>query len=172
MPSTGIVRDTRSFIQNKLLGSVPEKWIPQARFGIQTYSCQTFQSATGNARHVIANPNTEARKSERSLANKKLANHFGTVFDSLGLVRPSSYVNVDHGDMNGLTALAGALQIRNGRAIPCFAETPYSDRLSARGDTPLRKKILRATRTEERRFRSFTGHTIDALQDFADHLGF
>ena len=172
MPSTDIVRDTRTLIQNKLLSSVPKKWIPQVRFGIQTYSLQTFQSATGNARRVIANPNTAARKSERLLANKNLANYFGAVFDSLGLVRPSSYVNVDHSDMNGLTALVGALQTRNGRAIPCFVETTYSDRLSAREDTPPRKKMLRAARTEERRFRSFTGHTIDALQDFADRLGF
>ncbi len=172
MPPTDIVRDTRTLIQNKLLGAVPKKWQPQVRFGIQTYSLQTFQSATGNARRVVANPNTAARKSERLLANKRLANHFGTVFDSLGLVKPSSYVNVDHSDMNGLTALVGAIQTRNGRAIPCFVETTYSDRLSARKDAPPRKKALRAARAEERRFQSFTGHTIDALQDFADRLGF
>lgn len=164
MSPTAIVRNTRTLIQTNLLTSVPKKWLPQVRFGIQTYSLQTFQSATGNARRVVANPNTAARKSERLLANQKLASHFGTVFDALNLVKPSSYVNVDHSDMNGLTALVGA--------IPCFVETTYSDRLSARSDAPARKKALRAARATERQILSFTGHTVDALQSFADRLGY
>ena len=172
MSSTNIVRGTRSLIQNKILSTVPKKWLPQVRFGIQAYSLQTFQSATGNARRVVANANTAARKGERLLANKKLANHLGSVFDALNLVRPSSYVNVDHSDMNGLTALVGAVQTKLGRAIPCFVETTYSDRLSASKDAPPRRKALRAARAKERQYQSFTGHTIDALQDFADRLGF
>ena len=172
MSSTDIVRESRTLIQNKLLAATPKKWLPQLRFGLQAYSLQTFQSATGNARRVVTNANTAARKSERLLANKKLADHLGNIFDQLKLVKPISYVNVDHSDMNGLTALVGAVQTRNGRAIPCFVETTYSDRLSARKDAPPRKRALRAARVEERKTRSFTGHTIDALQDFADRLGF
>jgi hypothetical protein len=172
MPSQDIVRDIRVLIQNKLLSSTPKKWLPQFQFGLQAYSLQTFQSATGNARRIVANPNTAARKSERLLANSKLAECFGGIFDALRLVRPGSFVNVDHSDMNGLTALVGAIQTRNGRAIPCFVGTTYSDRLPAREDAPLRKQSLREARTNERCYRSFTGHTIDALQDFADRLGF
>jgi hypothetical protein len=172
MSSSDIVRDSRTLIQNKLLAATPKKWLPQLRFGLQAYSLQAFQSATGNARRAVANANTAARKSERLLANQKLADNLGSIFDSLRLVRPSSYVNVDHSDMNGLTALVGAVQTKIGRAIPCFVETTYSDRLSSREDAPPRKKLLRAARAEERLYRSFTGHTIDALQDFADRLGF
>ena len=172
MSSTDIVRDSRMLIQNKLLQSVPKRWQQQVEFGLKAYSLQTFQSATGNARRVVINPNTAARKSERLLANEKLANYLGTICDKLSLIKPDSFVNVDHSDMNGLTALVGAVQTRNGRAIPCFVETTYSDRLSARKDAPLRKQALRAARAEERKYRSFTGHTIDALQDFADRLGF
>lgn len=172
MSPNNIVRDSRTLIQNKLLNSVPKKWLPQLRFGLQAYALQTFQSATGNARRVIRNPNTAARKSERLLANERLGEKLGELFDQLGLVRPNSFVNVDHSDMNGLTALVGAVQTRNGRAIPCFVETTYSDRLSARKDVPPRKRALRAARAAERRWRSFTGHTIDALQDFADRVGF
>lgn len=172
MPSTDIVRGVRTVIQSKLLHSVPKKWQPQLRFGLQAYGLQPFQSATSNARRVVANPNTAARKSERLLANEQLAAHLGTVFDELKMVRPTSFVNVDHSDMNGLSALVGAIQTRIGRAVPCFVETTYSDRLSAREDAPPRKKALRAARAEERKFRSFTGHTIDALQDFHDRLGF
>lgn len=172
MPSPDIVRGVRTLIQNKLLRVVPKKWQPQVRFGLQAYALQTFQSATGNARRVVANGNTAARKSERLLANHKLADQLGSLFDQFGLVHPGSYVNVDHSDMNGLTALVGAVQTGMGRAIPCFVETTYSDRLAAREDAPPRKKLLRKARNEERLYRSSTGHTIDALQDFHDRLGF
>lgn len=172
MPPSNIVQDIHTLIQSKLLPTVAKKWQPQLRFGLQAYGLQAFQSATGNARRVVANANTAARKSERLLANSKLAACLGMVFDSLDLIRPGSFVNVDHSDMNGLTALVGAMQTRNGRAIPCFVETTYSDRLSARDDAPPRKKAMREARAAERVWQSFTGHTIDALQDFADRLGF
>ena len=81
-------------------------------------------------------------------------------------------MNIDHSDMNGLTALVGAIQTRKGRAIPCMIETTYSDRLSARDDAPPRRKLLRKARAEARQWQSFTGHTIDALQTMADRLGF
>jgi hypothetical protein len=172
MPSTDIVRGIRMRIQSQLLPSVPARWRPQLSFGLQAYGLHAFQSAASNARMAVANAQTAARKVERLFQNQALANNLGTVFDSLKLVKPTSYVNVDHSDMNGLTALVGAVQTKIGRAIPCFVETTYSDRLSAREDTPPRKRTLRAARTEARKFQSFTGHTIDALQDFHDRLGF
>jgi hypothetical protein len=172
MSSTDIVRDSRMLIQNKLLAGVPRKWLSQLRFGLQAYALTTYQSATGNARRVIANPNTAARKSERLLANEKLANHLGVVFDNLKLIRPTSYVNVDHSDMHGLTALVGAVQTRNGRAIPCFVETTYALHIPAHEDASPRWQRLRRDMRAARRSQSFTGHTIDALQTMADRLGF
>ena len=172
MPSADIVRGIRTKIQKQLLPSVPSRWRKQLNFGLQAYGLRAFQSATGNARMTAKKPRTGVRKSERLFQNAKLADTLGTVFDSLGLVKPTSFVNVDHSDMNGLTALVGAVQTKNGRAIPCFVETTYSDRLSARQDAPPRRKALRAARAVERKYLSFTGHTIDALQDFADRLGF
>lgn len=172
MSSTNIVRDTRSLIQNKILASVPKRWLPQLKFGIQAYSLQTFQSATGNARRVMSNANTAAKKSERLLANRNLANSLGSIFDSLKLVQRTSFVNVDHSDMNGLIALVGAVQTKIGRAIPCFVETTYSDKLPGHNHASPRKKMLRLARKQERKWQSFTGHTIDTLQSFADRLGF
>jgi hypothetical protein len=172
MSSTDIVADSRTLIQNKLISAVPKKWHKQLRFGFQAYALQTFQSATSNARRVIANPNTAARKSERLLANRKLADHLGGVFDALQLVKPGSYINVDHSDMHGLTALVGAVQTRNGRAIPCFVETTYALHIPAHEDASPRWKLLRREMQLARKQQSFTGHTIDALQDFADRLGF
>jgi hypothetical protein len=171
MPSQNIVRDIRVLIQNKLLPQVPRKWIRQFTFGTQAFSLRSFQSANGNARMAVGNPATAATKCERLLANVKLAAYVGTVFDALNLVRPDSFVNVDHSDMHGLTALVGALQTRNGRAIPCFVETTYAQQIPAHSDKKRWQK-LRAAMVLARKTQSFTGHTIDSLQDFADRLGF
>jgi hypothetical protein len=117
MSSPDIVRVIRTDIQSKLLPAANRYWRSQLTFGLQAYGLRSFQSATGNARMVVANPDTAARKSERLFANNGLADQLGTVFDALQLVHPGSYVNVDHSDVNGLTALVGAVQTRNGRAI-------------------------------------------------------
>ena len=174
MSPTDIVRGSRALFQNKLIAAVPKKWQPQLRFGLQAYALQTFQSATGNARRVVRNPNTAARKSERLLANTKLANQLGVAFDTLQLVKPGSYVNVDHSDMHGLTALVGAVQTRNGRAIPCFVETTYALHIPAPGsrNSAPRWQGLRRDMLAARVQQSFTGHTIDALQSLRDRLGF
>jgi len=174
MSPTDIVADARVLVQNKLIPSVPRKWQEQFSFGLKAYALQTFQSATGNARQVVRNPNTAARKCERLLANAGLADQLGTVFDSLHLVRPGSYVNVDHSDMHGLTALVGAVQTKNGRAIPCFVETTYALHIPAPGsrNSAPRWQSLRRDMLTARAQQSFTGHTIDALQDFHDRLGF
>jgi hypothetical protein len=174
MSSQGIVRDTRTLIQNKLLPSVPTKWWPQLAFGLEAFALRPFQSAGSNARSVVANANTAASKVRRLLGNDKLANQLGAVFDQLDLVHPGSYVNVDHSDLDGLTALVGAVQTRNGRAIPCMVETTYSPRIPSYGSarsTPRADK-LRTDMLFCRQGQSFTGHTIDALQNLADRLGF
>jgi hypothetical protein len=171
MPSNNIVRDIRVLVQNKLAPSVPLRWARQFLFGLQAYGLKPFQSANSNARAVVSNPNTASTKCDRLLRNLKLAEHLGSVFDTLGLVRPGSFVNIDHSDMHGLTALVGALQTRNGRAIPCFVETTYAQHIPAHSDKPRWQK-LRAAMVLARKTQSFTGHTIDALQSFADRLGF
>jgi len=71
---------------------------------------------------VVSNLNTAARKSERLLANLKLASRLGEAYDSFQLVKPTSYVNVDHSDLHGIVALVGAVQTRMCRAIPCMVE--------------------------------------------------
>jgi hypothetical protein len=73
--------------------------------------------------------------------------------------------------MHGLTALVGALQTRNGRAIPCFVEATYAHHIPA-DSGKARWQKLRTAMVLARKTQSFTGHTIDALQDFADRLGF
>lgn len=171
MSSPNIVRDSRILIQNNLLPSVPTKWWPQLAFGLEAFALRSFQSAGSNARTVVDNANTAASKMLRLLKNQKLAARLGTVFDQLGVVRPGSYVNIDHCDFDGLTALVGAVQTRNGRAIPCMVETTYAHCIPADSDKPRWQK-LRQDMLFCRQTQSFTGHTIDALQDLHDRLGF
>jgi hypothetical protein len=172
MPPTNIVRDIRARVQNQLLPVLPKRWSKQFNFGIQAFSLRTFSSANGNARKVVANPSTASTKTDRLLANLKLAKHLGAVFDALGLVHQSSFVNIDYSDMNGLMALVGAVQTRKGRAIPCVVETTYSDRLPAHAQAPPRKQALRAARTKERRHFNLTTHTIRCLKNLRKRLGF
>jgi hypothetical protein len=174
MPSPDIVQNIRTQIQQHILPATPARWRRQLDFGLQAYGLKAFRSLTGNARMTNKNPHTGIRKGERLLTNEKLAKQLGTIFDSLGCVKPSSYVNVDHSDVDGLTALVGAVQTRNGRAIPCFVETTYAHHIPASGSvrsTP-RWQTLRAARAVERQRQSFTGHTIAALQALHDRLGF
>ena len=171
MSSTTIVPGNRQILQTNLLPRVPRKWQPQFTFGLHAYSLKAFHSATGNARQVVANPNTAARKSERLLANTRLASQLGKVFDGLQIVRPSSFVNIDHSDMHGLMALVGAVQTRKGRAIPCMVEATYASTIPAASSQP-KWQHFRAAMVASRRVQSLTGHTIDSLQNLHDRLGF
>src|SRR5205807_7929492 len=127
MSPDNIVRGIRTITQNQLVPNVPKRWLHQFQFGLQAYACKPFHSANGNGRSVVTNPYTASTKTDRLLANLQLAERLGSIFDGLHLVRPGSFVNVDHSDMNGLLALVGALQTRKGRAILCMVETTYSN---------------------------------------------
>jgi transposase len=52
-----------------------------------------------------------------------------------------------------------------------MVETTYALQIPAHSQSPSTQK-LRAAMVASRRTQSFTGHTIDALQNFADRLGF
>jgi hypothetical protein len=171
MPSNNIVRDSCTLIQNNLLQVVPTKWLPQIAFGLEAFALRPFQSTGSNARAVVSNRNTASSKMLRLLGNVRLAEYMGTVFDCLHLVRSSSYLNVDHSDFDGLTALVGAVQTRNGRAIPAMVDTTYAHHIPAQSKKPRWQK-LRTAMTKARKTQSFTGHTIDTLQNLADRLGF
>jgi Transposase DDE domain len=174
MSSLNIVQDSRTLIQNKLLPAVTTKWWPQLGFGLEAFSLRPYRSASSNARSVVGNANTASSKARRLLANEQLASSLGTVSDQLQLVRTSSFVNVDHSDFDGLTALVGAVQTRRGRAIPVMVETTYAHHIPAAGSrlsTP-RWQRLRDAMVAARQAQSFTDHTVSALQSLHDRLGF
>lgn len=62
-------------------------------------------------------------------------------------------------------------QSRLGTAEPCMIEVTYAHHIPADNSHP-RWQRLRRDRAFCRQAQSFTGHTIDALQDLADRLGF
>ncbi len=172
MSSPNIVRGIRTRIQKQLMPSVPSRWRTQLSFGLQAYGLRAFQSASGNARMVVANPHTGLRKAERMFQNTAFTDQLGEVFDQLALVKPRSYVNVDHSDMHGLTALVGAVQTRKGRSLPCMVETTYAHHIPAHENAAPHWKKLRAAMQAARRQQSFTEHTVTSLQAMADRLGF
>lgn len=172
MSSPNIVLGIRARIQNQLLPSVPKRWHKQFSFGLQAYGLRAFQSASGNARMVVTNAHTGLRKAERLFQNTAFTNRLGEAFDQLGLIKPNSYVNIDHSDMHGLTALVGAVQTRNGRALPCMVETTYAHHIPAHEDAAPHWKKLRAAMQAARQQQSFTDHTVASLQSLADRLGF
>lgn len=167
-----IVQDIHRTMKEYLLSGVMPKWEEQFRFGLVAYGLRIFTSATGNARMAVENPHTASSKSRRLLANKKLAEHLGSVFDGLRMIRPGSFVNVDHSDMNGLMALVAAVQTKLGRAIPCMIEATYALRLSARDDAPRRIRTLRKAAKEAHRTQSLTEHVVASLKSLNDRLGF
>ncbi len=171
MSPTAIVAGIRELTHKQLLPTISKRWRKQVSFGLQAYGLKAFQSATGNARMVVANANTAARKSERLLANIKLAEQLGVLFDTFKLVRPGDFVNVDHSDMHGLLALVAAVQTRKGRALPCMVEATYASTIPADSNKPRWQK-LRTAMQAARLQQSFTGHVIDSLQDLHDRLGF
>lgn len=171
MSPIAIVTCINQLTQNKLIPAVSKRWLPQFSFGLQAYGLRAFQSAASNARMVVRNTATAATKTDRLLANSRLADQFGIIFDSLGLVKPTSLVNVDHSDMHGLMALVGAVQTRKGRAIPCLVETTYASTIPAASSQP-KWQHLRTAMIASRHVQSLTGHTIDALQGLHDRLGF
>jgi hypothetical protein len=174
MSSHTTIQDIKQILDKRILPSVSHYHQEQVRFGILAYGLRPFQSLASGGRVASGNIYTARRKVERLFSNKTLSYSCGAIYDLLGLVKPSSLVNIDHSDMNLLTALVGAIQTKAGRAVPCLVETTYSHHIpadSAQGSNA-RTKLLRKARTKERQELSFTNHTIHALQSLHDRLGF
>lgn len=108
----------------------------------------------------------------RLLHNTGLPEALGKMAVSLGFIKPTSFVNVDHSDVNGLVALVCAVQTKLGRALPVFVRTAYSGKLSARDDAPKRTKAMRKSYNKQKRKVKLTAQTICDLQAFHDLLGF
>ena len=171
MPSTTkIIPKCSQIIQQQLLPHIPKRWRRQFKFGIQTLTLKPFSSLASNARQTIANPATASTKMDRLINNLGLAETISAAVTRLGIIHPSSLINCDHSDFNGLTAFVGAVQTKKGRAIPCLVATTYSQRLPAHDQAPKRKQKMRAARSE-------LGYGIyeqvrTTLDDFAEKLGF
>jgi hypothetical protein len=172
MLSAPILVSCQKIVQTHVLPLAPTDWRAQIDFGLSALAFRPLVSLNANARTVGGKRNTAEVKMTRLLHNEGLLETFGAMVVSLGFVTPTSFVNVDHSDVNGLVALACAVQTKLGRALPVFVRTAYSGKLSARDDAPKRTKAMRAAYNEQVKKKKLPAQTICDLQAFHDLLGF
>lgn len=170
MPSKIIIPSCAQIVQEQLIPTIPSRWTTQFRFGVHALTLKPFMSLASNARQTVANPDTASTKMDRLIQNAGLAETLGDMVSRLGLVQPSSLLNCDHSDFNGLMAFVGAVQTHKGRAIPCLVETTYSPRLPAHEDAPKRKQEMRAGYMQLEY--SLYDQALSALEELAGRLGF
>ena len=170
MLSVPILVSCQKLVQTRVLPLAPNRWQAQVSFGLSALAFRPLVSLNANARTVGGKRNTAEVKMTRLLHNVGLPETLGSMVVSLGFVSPTSFVNVDHSDLNGLVALACAVQTKTGRALPVFVGTAYSGKTCAREDVSKRTRALRlAYRQQEKKQ---TQQTICDLQAFHDLLGF
>ncbi len=158
----------------KIIKNVKPKHKKLISFGLKAYALRAYQSAACNARMVELKYSTACRKSERLLANKTIGKELVSELIKLVQIRASDIVNVDHTITNHLMTLVGALQTHNGRALPVFVESTYSNDIPSLGSqhsTPRTDKLRRA-RKAERKTLSFSSHITQTIRAFIDELGF
>jgi len=172
MLSVPILVSCQKLVQAHVLPLAPRNWREQVRFGLSALALRPLVSLNSNARTVGGKRNTAEVKMTRLLHNNGLPETLGKMVVSLGFVVPTSFVNVDHSDVNGLVALVCAVQTKLGRALPVFVSTAYSGKLSARDDAPKRTKAMRKAYNKQKRKMKLTAQTICDLQAFHDLLGF
>jgi hypothetical protein len=172
MLSASILVSCKKLVQAHVLPLVPAVWQKQVQFGLSALALRPLVSLNSNARTVGGKRNTAEVKMTRLLHNNGLPEALGKIAVSLGFVTPTSFVNVDHTDVNGLVALVCAVQTKLGRALPVFVRTAYSGKLSARDDAPKRTKAMRKNYNKQKRKMKLTAQTICDLQAFHDLLGF
>lgn len=170
MLSVPILVSCQKLVQAHVLPVASKRWREQVGFGLSALAFRPLVSLNSNARTVGGKRNTAEVRMTRLLHNKGLPGTLGSMVVSLGFVSPTSFVNVDHTDVNGLVALVCAVQTKTGRALPVFVGTTYSGKLSARDDAPKRTRAMRKAYNEQEKKQ--TAQTLRDLQEFHDLLGF
>jgi DDE family transposase len=174
MLSGQILAHMGKLVQMKVLPVVPKIWRRQFLFGYKAVALKPITSLNANARSVVSNRNTAESTMTRTLHNDGLPGVLGTAVAKLateaGLLTPTSLVNCDHSDFDGLVAFVCAVQTGRGRAVPVFANTSYSGKLTALHDAPPRKRRMRRAYNQQEHM--LYEQTALDLADFADTLGF
>ena len=148
MSSKSSIPSYARIVQEKFIPNITEYWHHQVRFGIQALTIKPFVSLASNARSTIAHPDTASSNIDRLVKNAGLARQLRKAVAGLGIITPRSILACDHSTMNGLLTFMGAIQTKKGRAIPCVAETLYSQALPSGDDTSKRNQKLRKARKE------------------------
>jgi hypothetical protein len=116
-----ILPQTLDCVYRNLLPRVRKKHWPQFEFGIKSLSLTPFRSLNENARGTVANRNTAESKMYRLTSNQGMIDDFHKIIPHLGLINPSTRVNVDFSTFGEFEVLAFGAQTGKGRAIPFWA---------------------------------------------------
>src|ERR1017187_9785493 len=104
MLSVPILVSCQKLVQTHVLPLAKKRWQAQVSFGLSALAFRPLVSLNANARTVGGKRNTAETKMTRLLHNQGLPGALGKMVVSLGFVVPTSFVNVDHSDLNGLVA--------------------------------------------------------------------
>lgn len=168
-----IIGTYRDLVQKICIPSVRCGQRRQFLFGLNTLSARPFVSLNSNARTTCLSRSAAESKMARLLRNPRLQPQIAKLNLKLSGVEPTSLVNVDHSEFNGLSVLMFAMQTYAGRALPVYLETMPS---LAQGHKTNSKEYLRAkaryTDWKQRTGCDQYSYTIRCIGELAKQLGF
>lgn len=173
MLPTNIINSYKKLVQTVCLPAIKQGQRRQFVFGLNALSLRPFVSLNSNARTTFFSRSAAESKMARLLHNTRLQQQMAKLHLMLSGVQPTSLVNVDHSEFNGLSVLLFGMQTRDGRAIPVYLETMPS---LAQGHKSNSKKYLEAKARynawkEKTRLDQY-GYTIHCISKLTDELGF
>ncbi len=115
-----ILGQTGKFVTTRLLPYVKPKHHKLFAFGVQALTLTPYESLGSNARLVVGNIFTASSKIYRLVSNKTLLTNFHRLVSQSGLVKKTSFINVDFSTFCGFQALCFGVQTGFGRAIPVW----------------------------------------------------
>ncbi len=163
----------KKLVQVRCMPHIRQGQRRQFLFGLDTLAARPFVSLNSNARSSVLSRSAAESKMFRLLRNDYLRQQLSQLHLSLCGVVPTSYVNVDHSEFNGLSVLMFAQQTRTGRATPVHLETMPS---LVQGH----KKTSRKYQQAKQRYQAWKeqtgldqyGYTIRCLEVLHGHLGY
>lgn len=105
---------------NQVFPYIPKQLSRLFSFGFWALSGERVSSVRGNARLIVANPNTAKTKAWRLLKNRRWKHIIPILLRKFKLVTSDSIVCLDFSDFHGWQILMFAIQTYDGRALPVY----------------------------------------------------
>ncbi len=173
MLPTNSIDSYKKLVQKMCIPAIKLGQRRQFLFGLNALAARPFVSLNSNARTTLASRSAAESKMARLLRNTRLQQQIAKLHLRLSGVKPTSLVNVDHSEFNGLSVLLFGMQTRIGRAIPIYLETMPS---LAQGHQSDSNKYLdskaRYVAWRQQTGLDQYGYTIYCITKLAERLGF